>query len=379
METKNNFKFFAAPRIIGGVIAVLLILWIFSLFFESNNNIIKENSIASHGEVELHKPATQEKPSELSEYKQNTEEKSAAKNISAEPEDVRTTETIKNEKSKVEETSAELDKTQEKEESLYRQAPVPHPEVLGWTFVEAAIQPLDYELYVRSLGWRANDLILGKFTDNINNFQLGILEVTRRTTVKLTEDISRTGSTASLNKHLENAMNWFMIRPDQFWFPSAESKYKAGLKELKLYQAQLLTKESRFFNRSDNLIPLLKTYKNLLGSCDDNLVKLFEDDGSEVSAFKADDYFYYSQGVAKAMVHVLKAIEHDFKPILETRNGADSLHHAIRALSEAEEIKPWLILNHDLSGIFANHRANLATAISHGRFYLGVLITTLST
>jgi hypothetical protein len=32
-----------------------------------------------------------------------------------------------------------------------------------------------------------------------------------------------------------------------------------------------------------------------------------------------------------------------------------------------------------MNGIFANHRANLATKISHARFYIGVLIVTLST
>jgi hypothetical protein len=42
-------------------------------------------------------------------------------------------------------------------------------------------------------------------------------------------------------------------------------------------------------------------------------------------------------------------------------------------------IDPWLITNSDLSGVFANHRANMAAPLSHARFYLGVLITTLST
>jgi len=38
-----------------------------------------------------------------------------------------------------------------------------------------------------------------------------------------------------------------------------------------------------------------------------------------------------------------------------------------------------IITNSDLSGIFANHRANIAMPISHARYYLKVLIKTLST
>ncbi|MCW7754688.1 DUF2333 family protein [Desulfobotulus sp. H1] len=249
--------------------------------------------------------------------------------------------------------------------------------VVGWAFVEAAMQPMHHELYERFWGWRPNDLI--RPTDNVNNFQLGTLEVTRRTAVKLAEDISRTGSTASFNTHLEQAMNWFMIRPTKFWFPSAESKYKAGLREMGRYQEQLAKGDANFFNRSDNLIPLLIAYKNLLGSCNENLIKSHESDGRPVSFFKADDYFYYSQGVANAMSIILEAVEHDFYPMLQNRDGLDSLRKAIYYCKKAEEIKPLIILNSDMSGLLANHRANLATHISLARFYISVLIATIST
>ena len=43
------------------------------------------------------------------------------------------------------------------------------------------------------------------------------------------------------------------------------------------------------------------------------------------------------------------------------------------------EINPLLITNSSLSGVLANHRANMAAPISHARFHLGVLITALST
>lgn len=247
----------------------------------------------------------------------------------------------------------------------------------GVAFIDATMKPLAHELNERWWGWRPNDIV--DITDNVNQFQLGVLEVTRRTAVVLAERISRTGSTAAFDPNLENAMNWFMIKADRYWFPSTESKYKAGLEELMVYRDRLVRGEAKFYTRTDNLIPLLMAFEDLMGSCDENLVKHFEDDGSHVSYFSADDYFYYTKGVASAMHSILEAVQHDFATVVESRRGAEVLHHAIESCREAMEIDPILVLNSGWGSIFANHRANLAAPISHARFYLGVLIKTLST
>lgn len=249
--------------------------------------------------------------------------------------------------------------------------------VVGMAFVNAVIKPMDYELNQRFYGWRPNDIL--NFTDNVNNVQLGVLEVTRRTAVNLAERLSRTGSTAAFDKNLENAMNWFMIKPDRYWFPAAESKYQAGLKEFRIYFDKLKNGEAAFYTRTDNLIPLLAAYENLLGSCDENLIKKKEEDGSPVSFFKSDDYFFYAKGVASAMHTILVAIQEDFNIMVTREGGLEVLHHAIESCRHAMEIDPWLILDSSKSSIFANHRANMAAPISHARFYLGVLIKALST
>jgi len=249
--------------------------------------------------------------------------------------------------------------------------------VEGMAFVDAVIKPLEYELNQRFYGWRPNDIL--NVTDNVNNFQLGVLEVTRRTAVILAERISRTGSTASFDGNLQNAMNWFMIKAERYWFPSAESKYKAGLKEIRTYFQRLEKGEAQFYSRTDNLIPLLMAYQDLLGSCDENLVKSHEDDGSAVSFFKGDDYFFYAQGVASAMATILEGIVKDFSVMVDRRGGMEELHNAIESCHHAMEIDPWIILNSDLSSLFANHRLNMAAPISHARFYLEVLIRALST
>ena len=86
-----------------------------------------------------------------------------------------------------------------------------------------------------------------------------------------------------------------------------------------------------------------------------------------------------ASGVASSMATVLEAVHHDFLLTLESRNATELLHHAIVSCQRAAELDPWIVLDRNLSSIFANHRANMAAPISHARFYIGQLIKTLST
>lgn len=248
---------------------------------------------------------------------------------------------------------------------------------VGVLFVEAVIEPINYELEERFWGWRPNDII--NVTDNINEYQLGVLEVTRRTVVLLTDRLSRTGYNDAIDRNLENAVNSLMVKADSYWFPSPESKYKESIAELKKYKQNLLAGKAKFYIRPDNLIPLFASYEDLLGSCDENLVKEKEADGSKVGFTTADNYFYYAKGVASAMVTILEAAQQDFSTTLELRHGGELLHHAIEACRKAASLEPWIITNGPLDGILANHRAHMAAPISHARFYMGQLIKTLST
>jgi len=248
------------------------------------------------------------------------------------------------------------------------------PRVKGYAFVESVIQPLEYEVNERFWGWRPNDII--NFTDNVNNIQLGILEVTRRTVVVLAHRISRTGSNDQIDTNLENAMNWLMIKANQYWFPSPESKYNQAIDELRQYVDRLERGRARFFIRTDNLIPLLEHYEDLLGGCDQSLTNKEDDDGP-ITSSKADNYFYYAQGVAKAMGCIFKGIRQDFNITLESVQGIQILDEAIEACDVATNIDPWYVTEGSLSSIFANHRANIDQPINRIRFYMNVLIKTL--
>jgi hypothetical protein len=197
--------------------------------------------------------------------------------------------------------------------------------------------------------------------------------------VQLAERISRTGYNDAFDRNLESSMNWLMIKADSYWFPSPESKYKESIAELELYKKKLLAGNASFYTRTDNLIPLFAAFEDLLGSCDENLVKFKEPDGSKVGYFKADDYFYYAKGVASAMATILEAAQRDFAVTLESRRATELLHHAVTYCRLAASLEPWIVTNGSLDGILANHRAHIAAPISHARYYMGQLIKTLST
>ena len=247
----------------------------------------------------------------------------------------------------------------------------------GIAVTEAIISPLEYELRGRFWGWRVNDLI--QITDNVQNYQLGVLEVSRRAIVALAERMSRSGSAVIYDPNLEMAMNWIMVKADAYWFPSAESKYKETIRDLQAYIDRLERGVAPFYTRTDNLIPMLASFEDLLGACYEILAKMEEDDGKKVSFFKADDYFFYTKGVIDSMLVILEAINIDFYRTLEARRSLEILEDAIDVLNHGKKIKPWFILNSSPSSIFANHRHNLAVPVSQARFHLGLLIKALST
>jgi hypothetical protein len=353
----NEFRKFAWIRIIGGISVVALILWgaAFIIDWISPSDTVTSAS-AGHGEKI--QPASNV----------NSQRHAMEPDASSTPNHT--------EKKQVPQTALSHEVTGAATTSIPTAVDAPKP--IGVEFVEALIKPLDYELDKRFWGWRTNDLII--LTDNVNEFQRGVLEVTRRATSRLTDNISRTGSTAALNPHLEQAMNGLMLNSDSYLFPPAETQYREALNKLNLYKEQLIRNEASFYNRPDNLIPLLKGFEELLGSCDENLVKTKEENGDTVSTFSADNYYYYAKGVASAMATILEAVETDFDKTLSIRNGDEILSRAVESCHHAAHLDPWLFVTEaNLCGIFANHRANMAAHISHARFYVGLLAEALST
>jgi hypothetical protein len=243
----------------------------------------------------------------------------------------------------------------------------------GVTFVETMIQLLDHELHGRTLGWRPNDMVFGRFTDNMNNFQLGVLETLRFTTLRLKDSLTRMGDADAYDRDLEQALNLLMNRATLFWFPSAETSFTEAIGHLGYFVQKLKTGQRNFYYRVDNLHSLIVVYKDLLGNVNRNLIMANHMDGTPVSWFEVDDYFYYAKGVAHVLFEIFKVIRVGFKAPLDTLRSNEIMDEMIHELHRAEQMDPWIILDSDLGGIFANHRANLNGPLSEVLHLLTVM------
>ena len=257
----------------------------------------------------------------------------------------------------------------------------PREPVKGEVFTLALIKIMDDQVNKTWFGWRPNTILFGKMglTDNVNNLQLGVLEVARRTVVVLNEHMTRFATTEAYNPQVNEAMNFFMVSPDKYWFPSASGKYREAMQDLERYIEGLKGGRARFYSRVDYLIALLSNYKDLLGSSFHNLLKDTEADGHPVSWFMVDDYFYYSQGIALAMAEMLEAITKEYHQELQKKNSHKLLEDAIHALNAASQLDPWVVTNGSKDGILANHRANMSTYIGESEHVISTLMSQLAT
>ena len=75
--------------------------------------------------------------------------------------------------------------------------------------------------------------------------------------------------------------------------------------------------------------------------------------------------FFEARGQTWALVHLLKAVEHDFGPVLDDKNARVSLRQIIRELEATQEpIWSPMILNGSGFGFVANHSLVMASYIS---------------
>lgn len=257
----------------------------------------------------------------------------------------------------------------------------PREPVKGEVFTRALIKIMDDQVNQTWFGWRPNTIPFGKvgLTDNVNNIQLGVLEVARRTVVVLNEYLTRFATTEAYDPRVNEAMNFVMVSPDKYWFPSASGKYREAMYDLEQYIVKLQQGRGRFYSRVDHLIALLSNYKDLLGSSYHNLIKDTEADGQPVSWFMVDDYFYYSQGIALGMSEMLEAVSKDFHQELLKKNSHKLLEDAIHALHAASHLHPWVVTNGGKDGILANHRANMSSYIGEAEHVIATLQMQLAT
>jgi hypothetical protein len=91
--------------------------------------------------------------------------------------------------------------------------------------------------------------------------------------------------------------------------------------------------------------------------------------------YQVDDIFYEARGASWALLHFLRAIEIDFKQILENKHATESLRQVVKEL-EATQHTLWspIVLNGKGLGLFANHSLVMTSYISRANAALIDLI-----
>jgi hypothetical protein len=265
-----------------------------------------------------------------------------------------------------------------------------HELVTGYTTTVTTIRVAETLLEKRG-GYLSNDLFPpGVWLDNVPNWEFGVLTQVRDVARAYRIDFSRSQSQSSEDPDLSIAEGKFFFDSESWALPPSESEYREGIRLFRRYLDRLADPQDRraqFYARSDNLRQWLQGVETRLGSLSQRLsasvgkrqldTSLAGDRAAAQSTetpldedyktpwLELDDVFYEARGQTWALLHLLRAMEHDFRDVLEDKNALVSLRQIIRELEPTQD-PLWspMILNGGGFGPLANHSLVMASYVS---------------
>jgi len=243
----------------------------------------------------------------------------------------------------------------------------------------------------KSGGYITNDVAPpGVFLDNISNWEYGALVMLRDATTALRNHFARDQSQSAEDPDLAVAEPYFYYEHNSWALPSTEAEYQKGIQSLHKYMSRLQKyggpiKKAQFYSRADNLWQYTEVVIKRLGGLSTRLTansaggnygpglstieKLAADEKgtpiTKVSWLEIDDIFYEARGASWALLHVLRAIKHDFADILLDKRAMRTVDIMIKAMENAlTPILSPMILDGSGYGLFANYSLTMANYIS---------------
>ena len=224
-------------------------------------------------------------------------------------------------------------------------------------------------------GYLSNDVLPPSvFMDNMPSWEFGVLVQVRDLSRVLRNDMSRGQTQSKENLDLAKAEPQFNVDSEAWLFPAAETEYRKGIK-------------AQFYSRADNLRDWLKVVANRLGSLSQRLsasvgqIRINTDLAGDADAQQStppnfelgiktpwpeiDNVFYEARGACWALIHFLRAMEIDFKEVLEKKNALRSVQQITREL-EATQRTIWspMVLNGADFGFTANYSLVMSSYIA---------------
>lgn len=254
-------------------------------------------------------------------------------------------------------------------------------------------------------GYLSNDLLPpGVWLDNIPSWEFGVLVQLRDMSRAMRQDISRSQSQSSEDKDLVIAEPQFNFDSGSWALPSTESEYRRGIEALKRYRDRLSRPDqpdAQFFARADNLNSWLADLETRLGSLsralgesvgkpslsdaiaqtDPDVAPVDRVDQQDVQTpwTQIDNVFYEARGTGWALLHLFRAIEVDFRKVLNDKNAMASVQQVIIEL-EGTQGEMWspVVLNGSGYGVLANHSLTMAAYIARANSAISDLRELLS-
>ena len=264
------------------------------------------------------------------------------------------------------------------------------PLVVGSVTTETMIRVVETLLDKRG-GYLSNDYAPpGVWMDNVPNWEFGVLLQVRDLAKAYRNEFSRSQTQSTEDIDLLEADPLYSSPSDRWLLPSSENQYRKATGHMEAYLERLTDSDeynAQFYARADNLADYLAIVEKRLGSLSQRLsasvgqIRVDTDLAGDAQArqstataevqsvetpwLEIDDVFYEARGSAWALLHFLRAVEHDFGPVLRDKNALISLRQIIRELEESQKplISP-IVLNGSPYGFFANHSLVMANYLS---------------
>jgi len=262
--------------------------------------------------------------------------------------------------------------------------------VVGYTTTATLLHAAE-TLLEKPGGYLSNDVLPPSvLLDDMPSWEFGTLVQVRDLARAMRNDISRSQSQSVEDPDLAVAEPKFNFDNSSWMFPATESEYRDAIEALDAYLDRLADpaqRDAQFYARADNLRDWLAIVEKRLGSLAQRLsasvgqmrvnTDLAGDAGAEQATatpdqlrvktpwLEIDDVFYEARGSAWALIHFMKAIEVDFRQVLEKKNALVSLRQIVREL-EATQDTVWapIILNGSGFSLVANHSLVMASYIA---------------
>lgn len=259
---------------------------------------------------------------------------------------------------------------------------VPSAEPVTGAVTTATLINVAQTLLDKPGGYFSNDIAPpGLIMDNMPSWEYGALVQVRDLARSLRNDFSRSQTQSTEDKDLSEADPQFHFDATSWMLPATESEYRKGISALERYLVRLSDPgqpDAQFYSRADNLVSWLYLVELRLGSLSQRLAasvgerRINTDLAGEASArqstatseaqvvrtpwLEIDDVFYEARGATWALLHFLKAVEVDFRPVLEDKNALVSLRQIISELESAlHPLGSPIVLNGSPYGFVANH------------------------